>query len=253
MKLHIDKFGLTHFSCTVMEKYNETNHFNSPPKVCLNGQFFSKYFLGYVASVFRKKQEENRSKPVLSYMHFNTGHTFSGTRIRNIDDSLAKFLLGMARDQETLTIVLADHGHKSTRYGQTAEGIIEQFDPLFFMVVPHGVAKLLGESKMAALFENQRRLFTTVDIFYALMALNNPEKSNSRDPSVSGIFAVLPDNRTCAELSLLPLTKCICAGKHGRRSIVDNSAEHEWLAEFALGTINNAIQEQYRKGKRGIM
>ena len=232
----------------VVNKYGRTNHFDSPSKVCLNGQFYSKYFLDYLKSVFRGKHEDKRAKPVLSYTHLNTAHTNTGNRIKNIDANLAEFFQTMARDQETLTMILSDHGHRLTSYSQTAEGRIEQIDPLFFMVVPHGVAKLLGESKMAALFENQRRLFTTVDIFHALMTPIDPVQTKS-SPAVSGIFAVIPGSRTCADLSLYPLVKCKCASSVGQRFVADNSNEHKWLAEFGLGHINNAIQEQYMKGK----
>ena len=233
----------------VVNKYGRTNHFDSPARVCLNGQLFSKYFFDYAKSVLREKHENKRAKPVLAYTHLNTAHTYSGNRVKNIDAFLAEFFQTLARDQKTLTMIFSDHGHRYAKFSDTAEGRIEQIDPIFFMVVPHGVAEVLGKSRMAALFENQRRICTTADIFTALMSPIDPVQTKS-SPAVSGIFSVLPANRTCADLSLLPLVRCKCASNLGQRFVADNSNEHKWLAEFGLGHINNAIQEQYMKGER---
>ena len=75
----------------------------------------------------------------------------------------------------------------------------EVFDPVFFIIVPDGVAERLGPQRMSALASNQKRLFTLLDV-------HNPAE--------------------------------------------DNSESHKWLAEFALRTLNNAIQKQHMGGKR---
>ena len=98
--------------------------------------------------------------------------------------------------------------------------------------------------------ENERRLFTTLDIHRMLMALNNPVKMQSDDYQVNGILSVLPSNRTCKNLPLTPLTRCKCEGWD--QKVEDNSQKHVWLAEFAVGQLNNMIQEQFMKGKISI-
>lgn len=115
------------------------------------------------------------------------------------------------------------------------------------MVIPGGVEKILGKERMTALVKNQRRLFTFLDVHRALMSLKDPVKMFSRN--TSGIFAVLPENRTCANLNLMPLTLCKCEDFDRYNSVKDNSDSHKWLAEFALGTLNNAIQKQHMGGK----
>ena len=247
-KYNVDKYGLTHFSCPVVQKYGYTNHYDRPSKVCLNGQFFSRYFLEYIHSTFQTISRDKSAAPMISYMHFNTGHTPSGTRIRNVDTNLPNFLIKMAHDPYTITILMADHGHTRTGYGQTVEGRYELFSPSFFMILPYYAAGVLGKDRVAALVENQRRLFTTADIHKALMSLDDPTKGKSQDPNVVGIFAVLPGNRSCVNIPLMPLTRCKCEGQE--QSVADNAPKHKWLAEFALGQLNNMIQEQYLKGKR---
>lgn len=247
----IDNFGLMHFSGTVLEKYNETNHFETPPKVCLNGQFFSKYFMDYLQMVYNAINKDSTAKPLISYMHFNTGHEYTGKRIRNTDTNLAEFITNMAALPDTLTMIFSDHGNKNTYYSQhSEEGRREVFDPVFFMVIPGGVEKILGKERMTALVKNQRRLFTFLDVHRALMSLKDPVKRFSRNTSLAGIFAVLPENRTCANLNLMPLTLCKCEDFDRYNSVKDNSDSHKWLVEFALGTLNNAIQKQHMGGKK---
>lgn len=237
--------GLTHFSCEVFAKYSQTNPYDQPDKICLNGQFFEKYFLDYITAMFQSVQRRPLAAPILAYQHFDTAHTPYGTRIVNLDGMLAEYFRNMAYDSSTLTFVLADHGHTRTGYAETLEGRFELFNPTMFMIIPNHVAHLLGKERMAALVKNQKRLFTTVDIHKALMTLHN--QSAPGDYRTAGIFAPIAANRTCEELPLLPLTRCKCDGWD--HVVVDNAPKHKWLAERALGNINNNIQEQYTKGK----
>ena len=241
---HLDEVGLTHFSCEVFKRYNQTNPYDMPDKICLNGQFFEKYFLDYITAMLTSVGRGN-SAPVIAYQHLNTAHTPYGKRIINLDGILANYFNKMARDRNTLTIVLADHGHTRTSYAETLEGRFELFNPIMFVIVPHHVARLLGKERMAALVENQKRLFTTADIHKALMTLH--DKTPSSDYRTSGIFATISGNRTCADLPLLPLTRCKCDGWD--QTVADNAPKHKWLAERALGNINNNIQEQFTKGE----
>ena len=193
---------------------------------------------------------DRRAKPLLSFMHFNTGHEHTGKRIVNIDANMAKFFINMAASSDTLTIIFSDHGNKHAQYSFNSEdGRREVFDPLFFLIVPDGVAERLGRKRMSALAANQKRLFTLLDVHRTLISLNDPERMNSQNFSVAGIFAVLPENRTCADLNLIPLTKCKCEGFDDYNPTNDNSDSHKWLAEFALGTLNDAIQKQHMRGK----
>lgn len=247
---HIDYFGLLHFSGTVLDKYHETNHFETPPQVCLNGQFFSQYFMEYINMIHNAVTLDRTAKPLLSFMHFNTGHEYTGKRMGNMDANMAKFLINMAAYPDTLTMIFSDHGNKNTQCSYTSEeGMREVFDPVFFMIVPDGVVERLGPQRLSALASNQKRLFTLLDVHRALMSLNDPKKVNSQNPLVSGIFAVLPANRTCVDLNLMPMTRCKCEGFDNYNPAEDNSDSHKWLAEFALGTLNDVIQKQHMEGK----
>ena len=226
-----------------------TNLYETPHQVCLNGEFFSQYFLDYISKVLTSLRANKTAKPLLSYMHFNTGHEYTGVRMINMDAMLAKFAMEMAQSPDTFTLIFSDHGNRNTKYSYTDEGRREFFDPLLFMLIPDGVAEKLGQQRMAALVENQKRFFTLLEVHKALMILNDPQKINPQNSTEAGIFAVLPESRTCEDVKLLPLAKCKCEGFDDYSQAKDNSKNHKWLAEFALGTLNNAIQAQHMKGK----
>ena len=73
------------------------------------------------------------------------------------------------------------------------------------------------------------------------------DKKTSTDYKVSGVFSPIPPTRKCDDLSLLPMVRCQCEGSEIK--VDDNSNSHRWLAEFALGSLNNVIQGAYSKSK----
>ena len=48
---------------------------------------------------------------------------------------------------------------------------------------------------------------------------------------------------------MLSLTRCKCEGFDEEIPLKDNADDQMWLAEFALGHINDAIQKQHMSGK----
>jgi len=114
------------------------------------------------------------------------------------------------------------------------------------MIVPNGVASILGKDIMDALTTNQNRLVTVLDLHRAIMSVNDQNRLNSNNPDVSGVFAKLSPNRTCSDVPLMPLVRCQCVGSEEKYE--DNSPKMQWIAEFALGMLNNDIQNQYSEG-----
>ena len=206
--------------------------------------------MDYITKVYTALQQDEKAKSLVSYMHFNTAHETTGKRMINLDANMAKFFIDMASFSNTLTVIFSDHGHKMTPFSYTPEGRRELFDPVFFMIVPDGVADKLGPERMGALVTNQKRMFMLYDVHNAFMSLHNPQTRNSRDYLVTGIFSEIPANRTCADLFMLPLTRCKCEGFDEEGHIKDDAEDHKWLAEAAVGYMNDAIQRQYEKGER---
>ena len=242
----IDHYGLTRFFCTVLKNIAEQTTTIHQQSVCFNGHFFSWYFMDYITKVYTALINDDKGKPLLSYMHFNTGHEMSGVRMINLDPNLAKFFHDMVGLRDTLIMIFADHGHKVTPVSYTEEGRAVLFHPAFFMVVPGGVKEILGPQRISAMETYQKRLFIVQDVHKALMSFNDPEKMNPHDQDFSqtGIFSVISANRTCADLYMFPLTRRKYAGFNEEGHIQDNADSQKWLAKLSLATINDAIQKQ---------
>ena len=247
----IDDFGLSHASCEVLKRYNTTNQFNLPKKVCFGGRAFAEHFLDYTESIYNHLRTTGTPTRVLTYTHLNIAHEVTGARVRQIDERLSRYVDKMARAEDTLTILLSDHGPKTTRFSfHTMEGRAEKYDPFLFFIIPGKVISSLGSEILQAMITNQNRLMTTLDIHKAFMSLG--EKDFKGNPIVAdrGIFNLIPSKRTCANLSIKPLAVCKCNNWETR--LPDNEIRFYWLAEYALGNLNNIIQEQYLEGAKYI-
>lgn len=240
---HIDDFGLSHASCEIFKRYKMTNQFNHPRKVCFEGKPFAEYFLDYVQNIYNNRKTVGKKTRLLTYTHLNTGHEVTGTRIRQIDERLSEYVENMARIEDTLTVVLSDHGPKTTKYSfNTMEGRAEKYDPFLFIIVPEKVAHVLGFGKYRALVQNQNRLISTLDLHNGFMSLGATGLTHTTAGD-SGIFGLISANRTCADISMKPLAVCKC--EKWEAIFPDNDKRFTWLAEFALGNINNKIQLQF--------
>lgn len=240
----VDDYGLSHSSCEVFKQYNVTNQFNRPRRICYGGKVYSEHFLDYSLSIFQGYIDSGRRQPVFAYTHLSPGHEVTGTRIQQIDAALSGYLYSIAHEEDTLTILFSDHGPKTTTYSfKTMEGRGEIYDSLLFAIVPENVANILGVRRMRAMVTNQRRLLTTLDLHNAIMSIGDPERSTSGSYLDDGIFSEIPPNRTCADLSIKAAAVCKCEG--WEQKFQDNDPQFIFLAEFALGNLNNNIQTNY--------
>ena len=241
----IDDYGLTHFSCIVYSMYKVTNMFNKPLKICYSGKPFGSHTLNYVQNVFTSADKTNKNGPIFSYLHANTGHEVTGLRIKVIDQPLATFVKKMAKLKNTLTVILSDHGPKTTKYSQKyLHGRYETYDSFLFMIVPEKVQRKLGKRRMETLVKNQKSLVTTKDLHETLTGIISKAESLNQ----TGLFSNAILNRTCDSLPLAAYGVCKC---RGWEKIYDNqSSKFTWLAEFATGILNNKIQEQFSRNNR---
>ena len=161
-----------------------------------------------------------------------------------MDIELESYVTAMAKEN-TLTIILADHGNTYTRYtSDVLEGRFEMFHPSLFVIVPDRVAALLGEKAMSALAENQQRLVTMIDLHRSLMVLANPLSGNVKPV---GLFTPIALNRTCDDLELRLPNLCVCEGWDVP---ADNDTSRIPIAEFAIGQLNNRLAEQSQNSKQ---
>ena len=175
-------------------------------------------------------------------MALNVAHDHRSIRTQTLDVDLERYVTDMAKEENTLTIILADHGNTYTRYtSDVLEGRFEMFHPSLFIIVPDRVASLLGKNTMSALTANQRRLVTMIDLHRSLMVLDKPLSGVVKPV---GLFTPISPNRTCDDLELRTPNLCVCEGWDVS---ADNDTSRIPIAEFAIGQLNNRIQEQLEK------
>ncbi|KXJ27905.1 uncharacterized protein LOC110232882 [Exaiptasia diaphana] len=239
----IDHTGITHSSCEILKTYNLISPFEKPKdKICYNGKYQHTYFLDYIEANLQAISQNANALPLLSYTMLSVAHDMHGRRIQSMDQDLSRFVERMSKESCTLTVVLADHGNTYTSYTVTSqEGKFEMFHPSLFMIVPHEVGKLLGTKALEALYENQRRLLTIIDLHHSLMALAVP--ISPKGVEARGLFRRLPSNRTCSDVELRTPNMCVCEGWD---SPTTNDTLKLAYAEFATGELNNMLMKQGR-------
>ena len=251
-KPHLDDRGLSLFTCEALKSLGYTNPFKGDklPQLCWEGRFFSDYFLTYVWKFLSAIEQVPRAAPALVYTHLNTAHETTGVRVRTDDGVLSQFFTEMVRSENTLTIVLSDHGAKTNDYAiKSLAGSLEVYSPMLFMIIPENVALKLGKKRMDALLANQKRLVSVLDLHRMLISLGDLQTPVVDDSRLSGLLAPVPLSRTCADVEGLGSDAiCRCQGWH--EFLSESSSEVIWLAEYALGELNNMIQKQYTEGEK---
>lgn len=269
----VDSFGVGFSSCKVLQDLGDTNIFNGETlrTICLDGRPLSYYFLNVVQDF--SEAYKNNSCPIFSYSHLNTGHEHTGQRITQDDEYLAKFVKTMAmHHKSTVTILLSDHGGKTTEYAtRTVPGLKEIYKPFMFIIVPRQAAKILGNERMGNLIKNQKRLVALEDLSLALgdvvrglgdkretntthfenaEAKETRNSENSRNLDSNGLFGNISADRNCTQLNLSADAICLCEGEDVEA--VMDSLFLDFLASVAVGHVNNMIQSQYNGGSRSL-
>ena len=240
----IDFTGITHSSCEVLKSFGVPEIFHGPSKLCYGGKHYHSFFLLFLDTFLEQINSDTEIKPLFSFSMLDVGHEDSGLRIQTLDTSLASFVKSVASDQNTLSIILSDHGNTYGSFPITMEGRFEMFQPHLFFIIPNRIQNLLGKVKMRALIQNQKRMTSIVDLHHTLMAVGENIGGKSPLRQNQGLLQPISRNRSCEDLGLLPSTLCICQG--WERKVHTNSF-HFIVAEFALGKLNEKIQSQYLK------
>ena len=125
------------------------------------------------------------------------------------------------------------------------EGRLEMYHPVLLVVLPKQLGEKFGDQIVTNLKTNQYRLLNLFDIRAGLVEL---AKYDSRSKlNQVGIFGKISKERTCDDLQLSMPNFCICQGWD---IPVETSTAHWALAEFAIGQLNNKIQESLLASRR---
>lgn len=243
----LDNKGLTSLACEHLRVHGYSNPFQISENKCLNGKVISHYMLKYVERFLRGAESSGDNAPAIVYTHLNTGHEKTGERIRFDDVPLSEHITAVSKLRNTITIILSDHGSKTTEYSiSNFHGRLEVFSPMMFMIIPDSVAQRLGNTVMENLVNNQKRLVALVDLHGMLNAIMTKGTPSVNDYHLSGLLAPIPLNRTCGDIKDLS-TDAYCRCKGWNRFVDTKHQTTRWLSEVALGEINNRITKQFKE------
>ena len=208
-------------------------------KVCYNGQQMDAYYLKYLKERFSYSMRHANQRNIFAYSMLTVSHDAGGIRIQTIDEDLARFVKSMSQVDNTLTVLLADHGNAYTSFPYSElEGQYEMFHPALFMIIPSGVQKYLGDETMRSLRLNQLRMVTMIDLHKGFKSLTSRTANK-------GFLKPISANRYCSDVPLRHPNLCICEGwDHPRK----NTTKYVGHLEFAVGELNNIIMKASPNG-----
>lgn len=239
----IDDLGLTFTSCRLLQMFGLETPFQKPLNWCYNNRPVDAYHLQYAYS--RHELAYRRNISYFSWNAIDVSHEHTGKRVQSLDWELSRYVQEMSRLQNTITLVLSDHGNTYTSYrSNIMEGQLEQFHPMMFVIVPDGVSDKLGDDVMKNMRMNQNRLVTMVDLHHAVKLLPIWETVKGEKLPNRGVFDLIPGKRSCDDLPLSMPNNCVCEGWDADG---ENTTANVGLMEFAVGQLNNQIAKAQAK------
>ncbi|XP_071446730.1 uncharacterized protein [Hetaerina americana] len=173
----------------------------------------------------------------LSHDHINS--------IKVVDNDIVSMLRRMwvgGALNNTVTIVMGDHGNRFDDIRSTVIGRVEERMPFFSISLPESLRRS-HPHLLNGLILNQARLMSWFDMYELLMdiAMNNlGQVSNVPRWGTVGLspFRPLPTNRTCREIGI-PRTYCVCGNEKDMNPQDFHAME---AADALLYHVNNMIK-----------
>ncbi|XP_028409421.1 uncharacterized protein LOC114532026 [Dendronephthya gigantea] len=254
---NIDTIGITYSSCKIVLSANPGRRHqfraNKHNQLCYNGKHFHQYHLDFLTRYIKAVESRRgsrdlrlvestpKSKPLFSYTNLRVSHDDVGLRVQTVDQHLLEFIEDMSQKENTLTFVLSDHGNTYTRYqrhNRIIDGRLEISHPFLLGIIPYNVGQILGKEILDNLKINQHRLLNILDLRAGLIELSKYNGEAKLRPA--GLLGKISKYRTCNDMKFTRSVICICNGWY---LPVKLSAEQIIIAEFALGKLNNMIQD----------
>uniref|UniRef100_A0A7I4YMJ4 DUF229 domain containing protein n=1 Tax=Haemonchus contortus TaxID=6289 RepID=A0A7I4YMJ4_HAECO len=249
-----DAFAIGTFTYRLKGFRNQpTDHYTRPifkeyekqGGLCLGSEPLHKSWFRYTREFMRVYKD----KPRFLMMHQSLLSHDDINLVEVEDADVAQLLNSMHQNGEldnTMVIVMADHGHRFAKLRETHQGQLEERLPFFSIALPkvfrdteHG--KLMYEN----LQKNKDRLSTPFDIHATLMdLLHLPEDlttiQDAKTRSLS-LFRPIPAARTCAQAGVEPHW-CTCLNWQDALTTPSDQALAKQLALGAVEAINRQLK-----------
>ena len=213
------------------------------PKFCLGSRPAHAYMLDYLADFF-KKYPEHIPKFVFAFLS-DLSHN-DNNPVEYLDDDMVKFLTRLEQSNylnNTLLIVMGDHGARYSAVRFTTQGKLEERMPMMSLTFPQWFQKKFPDL-MRKLYRNADRLTTPFDIHETLktvLDLSSVVKPVKKSDRGISLLKNIPMNRTCASAGI-DLHWCSCMNWQ------DISIESSYIQRAAtvLTEHLNSLTEKHR-------
>uniref|UniRef100_A0A8R1E3N2 Uncharacterized protein n=1 Tax=Caenorhabditis japonica TaxID=281687 RepID=A0A8R1E3N2_CAEJA len=171
------------------------------------------------------------------------------------DDDLSAHLKHMNDEgqfDDSLVIVMADHGHRFAKLRDTHQGQLEERMPFFSISLPKQLrATEKGAEMERNLRENKERLTTPFDIHATLMdvlnlATDESDFSQMQDASSKrslSVFRPIPNDRTCAQAGV-EAHWCTCLSWEDSMKTPEDRTLTKRIANSVVREINKEISTE---------
>ena len=170
------------------------------------GRTLHEVMIGYLEEFWTSYAEAPRRWAAVNTM---VAHEHFMLRLPSLDADLANMLLRMASSvlQDTVVLLLSDHGTHGIWYTEYEIGATEHQLPFLYVLAPDWLMRE-RPAWLAALTANQRRLVTVHELYRAMRALALYPEAPEREGGPS-IFDEMPEGRTCNDAGV-PEVYCAC-------------------------------------------
>ncbi|KRX81366.1 hypothetical protein T06_3203, partial [Trichinella sp. T6] len=214
---------------------------NKNPKFCCGSEPHHRVHFKYVEDFFTAYPV---SKKKFAFQ-FHSAYSHDDINLIEVADldmvKHLKFLQDGGFLNNTLLIVMSDHGNRFHQIRETQQGKLEERMPFFSVVLPPWFSKKYPEA-MNNLQKNARRLTTPFDIHETLLSVlhfQNPKMGNVENRSIS-LFDEVPEERVCQQAGIEPHW-CAC---HISIEQPNNSKFAQYIAEAIVSAINNYTEPE---------
>lgn len=168
------------------------------------------------------------------------------------DDDVASHLSTMTSEgffDDSIVIVMADHGHRFAKLRETHQGQLEERMPFFSIALPKSLKFTeKGQKMMKNLKENAEKLTSPFDIHASLLEILNLADSENSDfekmqdtkkRSLS-VFRPIPEDRTCSQAGIEPHW-CTCLSWQNAMETAEDRRLTKRIANAVVREINKEI------------
>ncbi|CAG5121124.1 unnamed protein product [Candidula unifasciata] len=205
------------------------------PKICLGSRTQSQVWLNYFKDIFQMYKNKRKF-----LFHFITEFSHDDNNLMSLMDDdiqkLVEFLYEGNYLNNTLLILMGDHGARYSFIRSTWSGKLEERLPYFSFLFPDWFEKKYPEA-IKNLRTNTKRLTTPFDLYETFQDIIHYNESAETNVSKRGIslFQEVPLERSCDHASIAPHWCACLAWKNV--SLAENNTK--LALQYTLDTINN--------------